>query len=73
VSKGNRKDPQLMPSTPRWVVANGASVILSMLLMVSVLFTVCLTVTLAGQSYYAIATPSATQRLLLGLLEAPPI
>lgn len=23
-------------------------------------------------SYYAIATPSATQRLLLGLLEAPP-
>jgi len=26
----------------------------------------------AGQRYYAIATPSATQRLLLGLLEAPP-
>lgn len=25
-----------------------------------------------GIRYYAIATPSATQRLLLGLLEAPP-
>jgi len=25
-----------------------------------------------GVRYYAIATPSATQRLLLGLLEAPP-
>jgi hypothetical protein len=28
--------------------------------------------TLQSDRYYAIATPSATQRLLLGLLEAPP-
>lgn len=27
---------------------------------------------LSGFRYYAIASPSATQRLLLGLLEAPP-
>lgn len=27
---------------------------------------------LISSRYYAIATPSATQRLLLGLLEAPP-
>lgn len=28
-SRGSGKHPQLMPSTPRWAVANGAGVILS--------------------------------------------
>lgn len=145
-SRGSGKHPQLMPSTPRWAVANGAGVILSvcdeevaryetatltaaavpaLLLpppttaldehlvaglpalepyarlfhrLISdpyILFCsqrkkrkgkeseaigVCLEFllnipnifVLSCVRYYAIATPSATQRLLLGLLEAPP-
>ncbi|KAM5562187.1 protein GIGANTEA [Rosa sericea] len=101
-SRGSGKHPQLMPSTPRWAVANGAGVILSVCdEEVSRYETVTLTAVavpalllpppttaldehlVAGlpalepyarlfHRYYAIATPSATQRLLLGLLEAPP-
>ncbi|KAK8647015.1 hypothetical protein V6N13_120774 [Hibiscus sabdariffa] len=102
VSRGSGKHPQLMPSTPRWAVANGAGVILSVCdEEVARYETVSLTAAavpalllpppttaldehlVAGlpalepyarlfHRYYAIATPSATQRLLLGLLEAPP-
>ncbi|KAG7942911.1 hypothetical protein I3843_15G011300 [Carya illinoinensis] len=91
-----------MPSTPRWAVANGAGVILSVCddevaryetatltaVAVPALLLPPPTTALdehlvAGlpalepyarlfHRYYAIATPSATQRLLLGLLEAPP-
>uniref|UniRef100_A0A2N9IMB3 GIGANTEA n=1 Tax=Fagus sylvatica TaxID=28930 RepID=A0A2N9IMB3_FAGSY len=101
-SRGSGKHPQLMPSTPRWAVANGAGVILSVCdEEVSRYETATLTAAavpalllpppttaldehlVAGlpalepyarlfHRYYAIATPSATQRLLLGLLEAPP-
>ncbi|OVA10620.1 GIGANTEA [Macleaya cordata] len=96
------KHPQLVPSTPRWAVANGAGVILSVCdEEVTHYETAILTAAavpalllpppttaldehlVAGlpalepyarlfHRYYAIATPSATQRLLLGLLEAPP-
>ncbi|KAG5525328.1 hypothetical protein RHGRI_031868 [Rhododendron griersonianum] len=91
-----------MPSTPRWAVANGAGVILSVCdEEVARYETATLTAAavpalllpppttamdehlVAGlpalepyarlfHRYYAIASPSATQRLLLGLLEAPP-
>ncbi|XP_044512008.1 protein GIGANTEA-like isoform X2 [Mangifera indica] len=101
-SRGSGKHPQLMPSTPRWAVANGAGVILSVCddevaryetatltaVAVPALLLPPATTALdehlvAGlpalepyarlfHRYYAIATPSATQRLLLGLLEAPP-
>lgn len=101
-SQGAGKHPQLMPSTPRWAVANGAGVILSVCdEEVTRYETATLTAAavpalllpppttsmdehlVAGlpalepyarlfHRYYAIATPSATQRLLLGLLEAPP-
>ncbi|KAJ6306791.1 hypothetical protein OIU78_021995 [Salix suchowensis] len=101
-SRGSGKHPQLIPSTPRWAVANGAGVILSVCdEEVTRYETATLTAAavpalllpppttaldehlVAGlpalepyarlfHRYYAIATPSATQRLLLGLLEAPP-
>ncbi|KAL5846125.1 hypothetical protein ACOSQ3_009649 [Xanthoceras sorbifolium] len=101
-SRGSGKHPQLMLSTPRWAVANGAGVILSVCddevaryetatltaAAVPALLLPPATMALdehlvAGlpalepyarlfHRYYAIATPSATQRLLLGLLEAPP-
>ncbi|CAO2185941.1 unnamed protein product, partial [Urochloa humidicola] len=101
-SRGSGKHPQLMPSTPRWAVANGAGVILSVCdEEVARYETANLTAAavpalllpppttpldehlVAGlpplepyarlfHRYYAIATPSATQRLLFGLLEAPP-
>ncbi|XP_051124654.1 protein GIGANTEA [Andrographis paniculata] len=101
-SGGSGKHPQLMPSTPRWAVANGAGVILSVCdEEVTRYETATLTAAavpalllpppttpmdehlVAGlpalepyarlfHRYYAIASPSATQRLLLGLLEAPP-
>lgn len=101
-SRGSGKHPQLIPSTPRWAVANGAGVILSVCdeevaryetatltaVAVPALLLPPPTTALdehlvAGlpalepyarlfHRYYAIATPSATQRLLLGLLEAPP-
>ncbi|KAF1001365.1 protein GIGANTEA-like isoform X1 [Apium graveolens] len=101
-SRGAGKHPQLMPSTPRWAVANGAGVILSVCdEEVARYETATLTAAavpalllpppttsmdehlVAGlpalepyarlfHRYYAIASPSATQRLLLGLLEAPP-
>ncbi|KAI9083316.1 hypothetical protein K1719_034682 [Acacia pycnantha] len=101
-SRGSGKHPQLLPSTPRWAVANGAGVILSVCDdEVARYETATLTAAavpalllpppttaldehlVAGlpalepyarlfHRYYAIATPSATQRLLLGLLEAPP-
>ncbi|CAJ1953200.1 unnamed protein product [Sphenostylis stenocarpa] len=121
-ARGSGKHPQLMPSTPRWAVANGAGVILSVCDdEVARYETATLTAAavpalllpppttaldehlVAGlpalepyarlfhsyfvapgmhwpekidipklSRYYAIATPSATQRLLLGLLEAPP-
>ncbi|KAJ6337210.1 hypothetical protein OIU76_006979 [Salix suchowensis] len=101
-SRGSGKHPQLMPSAPRWAVANGAGVILSVCdEEVACYETATLTAVavpalllpppttaldehlVAGlpalepyarlfHRYYAIATPSATQRLLLGLLEAPP-
>lgn len=101
-SSGSGKHPQLMPSTPRWAVANGAGVILSVCdEEVARYETATLTAAavpalllpppttamdehlVAGlpalepyarlfHRYYAIASPSATQRLLLGLLEAPP-
>ncbi|XP_048226516.1 protein GIGANTEA isoform X1 [Ricinus communis] len=101
-SHGSGKHPQLMPSTPRWAVANGAGVILSVCDdEVARYETATLTAAavpalllpppttaldehlVAGlpalepyarlfHRYYAFATPSATQRLLLGLLEAPP-
>ncbi|XP_073000251.1 protein GIGANTEA [Typha latifolia] len=101
-SRGSGKHPQLMPSTPRWAVANGAGVILSVCdEEVARYETANLTAAavpalllpppttpldehlVAGlpplepyarlfHRYYAIATPSATLRLLLGLLEAPP-
>ncbi|KAL8491478.1 hypothetical protein ACS0TY_023192 [Phlomoides rotata] len=99
---GSGKHPQIMQSTPRWAVANGAGVILSVCDdEVARYETATLTATavpslllpppttpvdehlVAGlpalepyarlfHRYYAIASPSATQRLLLGLLEAPP-
>ncbi|KAG8369272.1 hypothetical protein BUALT_Bualt15G0134200 [Buddleja alternifolia] len=101
-SRGSGKHPQLIPSTPRWAVANGAGVILSVCdEEVARYETATLTAAavpalllpppttsmdehlVAGlpalepyarlfHRYYAIASPSATQRLLLGLLEAPP-
>ncbi|XP_020572459.1 protein GIGANTEA [Phalaenopsis equestris] len=101
-SRRSGKHPQLMPSTPRWAVANGAGVILSVCddevaryetanltaAAVPALLLPPPTTPLdehlvAGlpalepyarlfHRYYSIATPSATQRLLLGLLEAPP-
>ncbi|KAI4346544.1 hypothetical protein L6164_007433 [Bauhinia variegata] len=101
-SRGSGKHPQLMPATPRWAVANGAGVILSVCDdEVARYETATLTAAavpalllpppttaldehlVAGlpalepyarlfHRYYALATPSATQRLLLGLLEAPP-
>ncbi|CAA0807049.1 Protein GIGANTEA [Striga hermonthica] len=101
-SRGSGKHPQLMPATPRWAVANGAGVILSVCdEEVTRYETATLTAAavpalllpppttpmdehlVAGlpalepyarlfHRYYAIASPSATQRLLLGLLEAPP-
>uniref|UniRef100_A0A7N0TN91 Gigantea n=1 Tax=Kalanchoe fedtschenkoi TaxID=63787 RepID=A0A7N0TN91_KALFE len=101
-SQGSGKHPQLIPSTPRWAVANGAGVILSVCdEEVSRYDTATLTAIavpalllpppttaldehlVAGlpalepyarlfHRYYAIASPSATQRLLVGLLEAPP-
>ncbi|XP_039143657.1 protein GIGANTEA isoform X1 [Dioscorea cayenensis subsp. rotundata] len=101
-SRGSGKHPQLMPSTPRWAVANGAGVILSVCdeevaryesayltaaavpaLLLPPPTTALDEHLVAGlpalepyarlfHRYYAIATPSATQRLLLGLLEAPP-
>ncbi|KAL8233374.1 hypothetical protein R6Q59_019474 [Mikania micrantha] len=101
-SRGSGKHPQLMPSTPRWAVANGAGVILSVCdEEVARYETATLTAAavpalllpppttamdehlVAGlpalepyarlfHRYYANASPSATQRLLLGLLEAPP-
>ncbi|KAH1206751.1 Protein GIGANTEA [Glycine max] len=101
-ARGSGKHPQLVPSTPRWAVANGAGVILSVCDdEVARYETATLTAAavpalllpppttaldehlVAGlpalepyarlfHRYYAIATPSATQRLLLGLLEAPP-
>ncbi|KAJ9567642.1 hypothetical protein OSB04_003608 [Centaurea solstitialis] len=101
-SRGSGKHPQLVPSTPRWAVANGAGVILSVCdEEVARYETATLTAAavpalllpppttsmdehlVAGlpalepyarlfHRYYAIASPSATQRLLLGLLEAPP-
>ncbi|XP_010261025.1 PREDICTED: protein GIGANTEA-like isoform X2 [Nelumbo nucifera] len=99
---GSGKHPQFIPSTPRWAVANGAAVILSVCdEEVARYETATLTAAavpalllpppttpldehlVAGlpalepyarlfHRYYAVATPSATQRLLLGLLEAPP-
>lgn len=101
-SRRSGKHPQLIPSTPRWAVANGAGVILSVCddevaryetanltaAAVPALLLPPPTTPLdehlvAGlpalepyarlfHRYYSIATPSATQRLLLGLLEAPP-
>ncbi|KAH7297848.1 hypothetical protein KP509_25G015300 [Ceratopteris richardii] len=101
-SKGPGKHPQLMPSTPRWAVANGAAVILSVCddevlryetaeltaaavpaLLLPPPATALDDHLVAGlpplepfarlfHRYYAIATPGATQRLFLGLLEAPP-
>ncbi|KAL2232104.1 UNVERIFIED_CONTAM: Protein GIGANTEA [Sesamum indicum] len=101
-SRGSGKHPQLMPSTPRWAVANGAGVILSVCdEEVARYETATLTAAAVPalllpppttpmdehlvvglpalepyarlfHRYYAIASPSATQRLLLGLLEAPP-
>ncbi|XP_071703338.1 protein GIGANTEA-like isoform X2 [Rutidosis leptorrhynchoides] len=101
-SRGSGKHPQLVPATPRWAVANGAGVILSVCdEEVARYETATLTAAavpalllpppttsmdehlVAGlpalepyaklfHRYYAIASPSATQRLLLGLLEAPP-
>ncbi|KAL0440505.1 UNVERIFIED_CONTAM: protein GIGANTEA [Sesamum latifolium] len=101
-SRGSGKHPQLMPSTPRWAVANGAGVILSVCdEEVACYETATLTAAAVPalllpppttpmdehlvvglpalepyarlfHRYYAIASPSATQRLLLGLLEAPP-
>eukprot|EP00252_Welwitschia_mirabilis_P005526 TRINITY_DN1599_c0_g1_i14.p1 TRINITY_DN1599_c0_g1~~TRINITY_DN1599_c0_g1_i14.p1 ORF type:complete len:973 (+),score=195.39 TRINITY_DN1599_c0_g1_i14:514-3432(+) len=100
--RGPGKHPQLMPSTPRWAVANGAGVILSVCddevlryetanltaaavpaLLLPPPTTALDEHLVAGlpplepyarlfHRYYAIASPSATQRLLLGLLEAPP-
>ncbi|KAJ4701033.1 Gigantea [Melia azedarach] len=102
IARGSGKHPQLMPSTPRWAVANGAGVILSVCddevaryetatltaaavpaLLLPPATTALDEHLVAGlpalepyarlfHRYYAIATPSATQRLLLGLLEAPP-
>ncbi|CAL0328559.1 unnamed protein product [Lupinus luteus] len=101
-SRGSGKHPQPMPSTPRWAVANGAGVILSVCdEEVASYETATLTAAavpalllpppataldeelVAGlpalepyarlfHRYYALATPSVTQGLLLGLLEAPP-
>ncbi|CAN4118105.1 unnamed protein product [Withania somnifera] len=94
-SRGSGKHPQLLPSTPRWAVANGAGVILSVCdEEVARYETATLTAAavpslllpppttpmdehlVAGlpplEPYYAVASPSATQRLLVGLLEAPP-
>ncbi|CAL9143963.1 unnamed protein product [Musa hybrid cultivar] len=100
-SRGSGKH-QLMQSTPRWAVANGAGVILSVCdEEVACYETANLTAAAVPalllppptnaldehldaalpalepyaclfHRYYALATPSATQRLLLGLLEAPP-
>ncbi|KAF6146842.1 hypothetical protein GIB67_018495 [Kingdonia uniflora] len=82
---GSGKHPQLMPSTPRWAVANGAGVILTAVpaLLLPPPTTALDEYLVAGlpalepyarlfHRYYAIATPSITQKLLLGLLEAPP-
>ncbi|EFJ38770.1 hypothetical protein SELMODRAFT_140066 [Selaginella moellendorffii] len=99
--KGHGKHPQLLSSTPRWAVANGAAVISSVCddevlryetadltaaavpaLLLPPPSTSLDEHLVAGlpplepfarlfHRYYAIATPGATQRLLLGLLEAP--
>ncbi|KAG6542250.1 hypothetical protein Mapa_016378 [Marchantia paleacea] len=96
------KQPQLLPSTPRWAVANGAAVILSVcddevsryetadLTAAAVPALLIPPPTAQNENllvsgipflepyahlfhrYYAVATPGATQRLLFGLLEAPP-
>ncbi|KAE8719070.1 Dynamin-like protein ARC5 [Hibiscus syriacus] len=101
-SRGSGKYSQLIQSTPRWAVANGAGVILSVYdkevaryeiasltaaavpaLQLPTPTTALDEHLVAGlpalepyaclfHRYYAIATPSATQRFLLGLLEAPP-
>ncbi|KAL3371378.1 hypothetical protein AABB24_008092 [Solanum stoloniferum] len=83
-SRGSGKHPQLIPSTPRWAVANGAGVILSVCDEEVARYETAMDEHLVAglpalepyarlfHRYYAIATPSATQRLLLGLLEAPP-
>nr|KAJ0206154.1 hypothetical protein LSAT_V11C500252590 [Lactuca sativa] len=101
-SHGSRKHPQLVPSTPRWVVADDAGVILILCdeevaryetatLTAAVVPALLLppptttmdehlvvglpaleTYARLFHRYYAIASPSATQRLLLGLLKAPP-
>ncbi|KAH6768310.1 gigantea protein [Perilla frutescens var. frutescens] len=95
------KHPLLMTSTPRWAVANGAAVILSVCdeevaryetatLTAAAVPAVLLPPTTTPKDedpivglpalepyarlfhrYYAIASPSVTQKLLLGLLEAP--
>ncbi|KAI9098387.1 hypothetical protein K1719_025012 [Acacia pycnantha] len=67
-SGGSGKHPQLMPSTPRWAVANGAALDEHLVAGLPALEPYAR----LFHRYYAIATPSATQRLLLGLLEAPP-
>ncbi|KAJ7544714.1 hypothetical protein O6H91_09G090500 [Diphasiastrum complanatum] len=99
--RGLGKQPQLLSSTPRWAVANGAAVISSVCDdEVSRYETADLTAAavpalllpppatafdehlVAGlpplepyahlfHRYYGIATPGATQKLLLGLFEAP--
>ncbi|KAE8663967.1 Anaphase-promoting complex subunit 1 [Hibiscus syriacus] len=101
-SRGSGKHSQLIPSTPRWAVVNGAGVILSVCdeevahyettsltaavvpaLLVPPPTTALDEHPVAGlpalepyarlfHRYYYIAIPRATQRLLLGLLEAPP-
>ncbi|KAF2297513.1 hypothetical protein GH714_024870 [Hevea brasiliensis] len=71
-SRGSGKHPQLMPSTPRWAVANGAGVILTLDEHLVAGLPALEPYARLFHRYYAIATPSATQRLLLGLLEAPP-
>uniref|UniRef100_A0A6V7QQG3 Protein GIGANTEA n=1 Tax=Ananas comosus var. bracteatus TaxID=296719 RepID=A0A6V7QQG3_ANACO len=71
-SRGSGKHPQLMPSTPRWAVANGAGVILSVYEHLVAGLPALEPYARLFHRYYAIATPSATLRLLLGLLEAPP-
>ncbi|KAF6163238.1 hypothetical protein GIB67_025102, partial [Kingdonia uniflora] len=78
---GSGKHPQVMPSTPRWAVANGAAAVPALLFPPP---TTALDEHLVAglpalepyarlfHRYYVIATPSITQKLLLGLLEAPP-
>ncbi|CAM6083592.1 unnamed protein product [Calypogeia fissa] len=102
---GQGKQPQLLPSSPRWAVANGPAVILSVCDDEASRYeTADLTASAVPallirppspdiqdeqmvvlslpplepygrlfHRYYVIATPGATERLLLGLLEAPPV